>query len=202
MSSERFLRDGAILAILVGVPLASYFLVFSPRNVEIDAARSEISAKRARLGDLNRLTARLGDLGREIEDRRDELERLDQKLPDREGIDGILEQVTQLAQKSALSVRSVKGDAPVAAGLAMELPLKMVIEGGFDGFYQFLLDVETLPRITRIHALKLSKPGAGPRAQPVDPASGEIRAEFTLSIYFDGAESPAAAGMNIQGGAR
>ena len=193
MSTNRGLREFAFFGVLLAIPIASYFFVFAPRNAEIRDARAEISAKEKRLSELNILTDRIGDLGREIAQREEDLERLNQKLPDREGVDRILEQVTQLAQKSQLNVRSVKGEKAVPAGLAMELPLKTVIEGNFEGFYQFLLDVESLPRITRVHAMKITKLGMGPRDDPKDAVVNAMRAEFTLSIYFNGGEVVASA---------
>ncbi len=193
MSNHRGLRDFAFFGVLLAIPIASYFFVFAPRNAEISHARAEINAKEKRLTELNLLTDRIGDLGREIAQREEDLERLNQKLPDREGVDRILEQVTQLAQKSELAVRSVKGEKVVPAGLAMELPLKTVIEGNFNGFYQFLLDVESLPRITRLHSMKITKLGMGPRDDPKDATGNAMRAEFTLSIYFNGGEKVASA---------
>ena len=193
-NQTRGMRDLAFVAVLIAVPIASYFFVFAPRNEEIAKARAEINAKNVRLENLRRLTSRIGDLGREIVEREEELERLNQKLPDREGVDRILEQVTQLAQKSNLAVRSVKGEKVVPAGMAMELPLKTTIEGNFDGFYQFLLDVESLPRITRVHQMKITKLGMGPRDNEDAMVGGSMRAEFTLSIYFnDGTASAAIA---------
>jgi len=192
-SQTRGMRDLAFVAVLIAVPIASYFFVFAPRNDEIAKARAEINAKNVRLENLRRLTSRIGDLGREIVEREEELERLNQKLPDREGVDRILEQVTQLAQKSNLAVRSVKGEKVVPAGMAMELPLKTTIEGNFDGFYQFLLDVEALPRITRVHSMKIAKLGMGPRDNPDEMVGGSMRAEFTLSIYFNDTTGSAAA---------
>ncbi len=41
------------------------------------------------------------------------------------------------------------------AGAYNEIPLEMVIQGEFDGFYEFLLRVEQLPRITQIHTMKI-----------------------------------------------
>ena len=193
MSTNRGLREFAFFGVLLAIPIASYFFVFAPRNDEIRDARAEISAKEKRLSELNILSDRIGDLGRDIAQREEDLERLNQKLPDREGVDRILEQVTQLAQKSQLNVRSVKGEKAVPAGLAMELPLKTVIEGNFEGFYQFLLDVESLPRITRVHAMKITKLGMGPRDDPKDAVGNAMRAEFTLSIYFNGGEVVASA---------
>ena len=191
-SHNRGLRDLAFVAVLMAVPIASYFFVFAPRNAEIAKARADISAKNVRLENLRRLTSRIGDLGREIVEREEELERLNQKLPDREGVDRILEQVTQLAQKSNLAVRSVKGEKVVPAGMAMELPLKTTIEGNFDGYYQFLLDVEALPRITRVHQMKITKLGMWPRDDANAMVGGSMRAEFTLSIYFNDGSANAA----------
>ena len=44
-SHNRGLRDLAFVAVLMAVPIASYFFVFAPRNDEIAKARAEISAK-------------------------------------------------------------------------------------------------------------------------------------------------------------
>jgi Tfp pilus assembly protein PilO len=200
MSQSRGVRDLAFFGVLLAVPVASYFFVFAPRNAEIAKARAEIVEKETRLVDLKRLTSRIGDLGREIAEREEELDRLNQKLPDREGVDRMLEQVTQLAQRSELAVRSIKGEKPVPAGLAMELPLKTVIEGEFEGFYQFLLDLEALPRITRVHAMKITKLGMGPRDDPAEASSGLMRAEFTLSIHFNGGDAQSAPAPRTTGG--
>jgi type IV pilus assembly protein PilO len=198
MSSPRGFRDLAFVAVLIAVPVAAYFFVYKPRNEDIARARDEMRLKEARLVDLRKLTARIGDLGREIAEREEELEKLNQKLPDREGVDRILEQVTQLAMRSNLAVRSIKGDKILAAGPALELPLKTVMEGDFEGFYQFLLDVESLPRITRINGAKITKLGFDKRTtrnedeEPIP--EGSMRAEFTLSIYFNGDPKLAAPG--------
>jgi type IV pilus assembly protein PilO len=71
----------------------------------------------------------------------------------------------------------------VPAALYLELPLKIIMEGEFDGYYQFLLELENLPRITRVHQLKLERETVGPGAEALPP--GSMKAEFTLSIYFE-----------------
>ena len=66
----------------------------------------------------------------------------------------------------------------------MEQPLKVELEGNFEGFYEFMLALENLPRITRIFDLKLKKISqlSGPKKDDLPP--GSVSAEFTLSIYF------------------
>lgn len=64
----------------------------------------------------------------------------------------------------------------------MEQPLELTMEGGFRGFYEFLIRLEKLPRITRIPDMRIRRS---------DSVDGEMKAEFTLSIYFqDSQEVP------------
>ncbi len=183
------LREVIFAGVLLAVPIASYFFVFGPRNTQIKAAKAEIQMKETQLAELRKLTSRIGDLDREIVNWEDALKRLDEKLPDEEGVDAILGQITELAKNNHLLVRSVKGEKVIPAAMAWELPLRTTVEGSFDGFYQFLLDIEGLPRITRVHAMKMARlePMKGDD-RPV--LLGTMKAEFVLSIYFDAGDQP------------
>lgn len=190
MNRYRFgMREAIFAGVLLAVPIASYFFVFAPRNGQIRAAKAEMQKKEVRLAELRKLTDRIGDLDREIVNWEAALKRLGEKLPDAEGIDAILGQITEIAQTNRLFVRSIRGEKAIPAANYMELPLRTTIEGSFDGFYQFLLDIEALPRITRIHQLKMSRmePNRGDDRQ-IEP--GTMKAEFVLSIYFDPGSQP------------
>jgi type IV pilus assembly protein PilO len=178
------LREFIFFVVLLAVPVASFFYLFKPRNDEIRQARAEIDAKQAKLDRLAQAAAKIDDMQLAIEQGRQSIQLIEAKLPSEQGVDGILEQVWQIAKRNKLTVKSVKSQAPVPAAQYMELPLKVVMEGGFDGFYQFLLELETLPRITRIHEAKLNRlTGKTNNGQDEYP-SGWMKADFTLSIYF------------------
>lgn len=183
----------ALLVGLVAVPILANYLVFAPRNEAIKAARREIDAKQTRLTSLRELTARIGDLGREIEARRSELEQLEERLPESEDLDGLLKEITRIAQRSNLAVRTVKGDKPVAAGPAMEVPLALALEGDFGGLYDFLLALESLPRITRVQSMKVSVLGPDPHAVATATGASAIRAEVGIAVYFSAPAAAAAA---------
>ncbi|MEY3143439.1 MAG: type 4a pilus biosis protein PilO [Planctomycetota bacterium] len=176
----------AVLVGLLAVPLFANYLVFAPRNEEIAAARREIESKQTRLTSLRELTARIGDLGREIDARRSELAQLEERLPESEDLDGLLKEITRIAQRSDLAVRTVKGEKPIIAGPAMEVPLSLALEGEFGGLYDFLLALESLPRITRVQSMKVQALGADPHAAAsrTSTAGTSIRAEIGLSVYF------------------
>jgi type IV pilus assembly protein PilO len=56
-----------------------------------------------------------------------------------------------------------------------EEPIELILSGSFEGFYQFLLNMEKLPRLTRMTEMKLTK---------IDEKEGQMTADLKLSIYF------------------
>lgn len=179
------IRETIFFIVLMAVPIASFYFVFKPRNELINQAKVEIELKQSRLDRLAAITDRLDDLGLAIANGRESIELIEQKLPDKEGVDDILEQIWQIAKRNRQTVKSVKSKKIVASALYMELPLEMIMVGDFDGFYQFLLELENLPRITRIHKLKLERLGRRGGGNDEDIRPGTAKAEFTLSIYFE-----------------
>lgn len=186
-------RELIFLAVLLAVPIAAYVYVFKPRNTEILEAREEIALKQARLDQLAQVVAKIEDIGDAIETGQQSIELIEAKLPREQDVEGVLEQISQIAERNKLVIRSITPDAPVPAAMYMELPLRLAMDGQFDGFYQFLLEVENLPRITRIHnmEMKRSESRTGPNRSDLPP--GSTRAEFTLSIYFEPQDARASA---------
>ena len=187
------LRELIFMIVLLAVPVASWWYVFKPRNADIVQARMEIIIKQDKLDKLREVAKRIDDIGLAIERGRDAIELIEAKLPNQQQVDVILQNVWQIADQNRLTVKSIKSEKPVAAASYMEQPLKMKIEGRFNGFYQFLLELENLPRITRIHQMKMErmKTENGSGSDSYDP--GLMKAEFTLSIYFEQPPSIASA---------
>ena len=178
-------REFIFLLVLLAVPAVSLFYVFKPRNEEIRTALEEIAVKQARLNRLDEVTAKIDDIGLAIEEGRDSVAMIEAKLPSREDVDVILDEIWQITANNKLTVKSIKTDKPLPAASYREQPLEMVVQGQFDGFYEFLLELENLPRITRIHELKLKRTSVHSRSRGADPEPGSVTAEFTLSIYFE-----------------
>lgn len=179
------IRELIFLAVLLAVPIAAYIYVFNPRNEEITEARDEVALKQARLDQLAQVVARIEDIGQAIESGQQSITLIEAKLPREQDVEGVLEQISQIAERNNLTIRTINPDSPVPAAMYMELPLRLSMDGQFDGFYQFLLEVENLPRITRMHNMQIKRGGerSGPNRTELPP--GYMRAEFTLSIYFE-----------------
>jgi len=167
------------LAVLM-LPIASYFVIFKPQSANIEQAKGEIAHKREMLDSLRIETSRNDDLkaaNETIKTRIDEMEAL---LPSNKEVDLIVRQVSALAIESGLSPPTLTSKKPVAAARFREQPLEVSTEGSFVGFYEFLLAIEKLPRITRIVDMVI---------KDSNTEGIEIEANFTLSIYFQTAES-------------
>lgn len=172
------IREFVLLLVLLAVPLSSYWLVFKPQNEEIAQAKREIEMKRQMLSKIQVTTARNEDLAAENERIAESIAAIEARLPTSNEVDNIVRQVSPIAVDAGLEPPSIKSLKPLRAAMYMELPLEMETEGDFHGFYRFLLELEQLPRITRMPDLKLK------RADD----EGTIDASFTLSIYFEDEE--------------
>jgi len=182
-------RELLFVALLIAMPVSAYFYVFQPRTQTIEEARAEILRMQGKLDQLEQATKDMPDLGAEIDKLAQAIELYEQRLPQREEVEGILEDVWRVAVANKLEPLSVRTQQVIGTANYSELPIRMKIKGDFDGFYQFLLDVEKLPRITRLPDLKLIKSKS-------QDNEGEMTAELTLSIFFEGDQPD----TNDQGG--
>ena len=169
------LREYILLALLLAMPLSSYWLVFRPQNAEIATAKREVQHKRDMLDKLREATAKNEDLQTANQKIQKSISAIEARLPTNKEVEGIVRQVSDLAVESNLEPPMMKSDKPMKASLYMEQPLNMTITGDFKNFYEFLVRVEQLPRITRIPTMDIK------RAEETD---GHMKAAFTLSIYF------------------
>lgn len=170
-------REFVFVILLLSLPGASYFMLFRPKNAQIAQAREETRKKQGKLDELEKATEKYLDLEHEIEKIREAVELYEQQLPEQREVEGILKEVWTLADRNDLVPKSVRTDKIISTGTYAELPIKMVIVGDFDGFYNFLSELERLPRITRLPQMKLKKS---------QREEGVMQADIVLSIFFEG----------------
>lgn len=180
-------RAALVLTVVIGLPVTSYVTFFRPANLKLNREKEECEHKEKWLEKLTELASRDTDLQKSNEDIARSVKIVESRLPSGKEIDGLVRQVSNLAVDAGLGAPGIRSAKPVPAALYMEQPLEIEVTGDFIGFFTFLAQVEKLPRITRVHDLKLTGSGRD---------DAEVKAEFTLSIYFQD-ESQAAA---VQGG--
>jgi Tfp pilus assembly protein PilO len=182
-------RELVLFLTVLLLPVVSYFTIFKPQNTRIDQATAEIVHKRELLDQLRRETAKSKDLVEVNEAIMEGVTLIESRLPTNKEVDQIVRQVSTLAIDSGMQPPTLKSDKPLAAARYREQPLVMSTAGSFEGFYDFLLALERLPRITRIVSMTIKE---NKQTKKDDEPQPEITVEFTLSIYFreDGGSTP------------
>ncbi|HAU36610.1 MAG TPA: hypothetical protein DCX07_02695 [Phycisphaerales bacterium] len=176
------LREIVFVLLLMGIPLAAWWLDFRPTNKLNAEIMAEIETRQEKLRQLNRATGTIGDLEREISSLQNAIKFFQSKLPNEKEVDKILQEIWKLAEQNKLATKSIRTqqrrlDTADAAGPHAEQPITVQLEGDFQGFYAFLLALENQPRIMRISQMRLKK---------LQKASeGQIQATFEMSIFFE-----------------
>lgn len=170
------IRELILVSAMVGLLICSYFLVFAKSNTKRETLKKEISDKKTALANLQRATAGIDDLGKKIEELQQAISFFEKKLPQEKEVDKILKEVWQMAEANSLQTKTVKTLKSERGPNYSEQPIQMNLSGDFNGYYAFLLQLEKLPRITRVSQMKLEK---------IDERDGEMTAQMTLSIFFE-----------------
>lgn len=169
------LRGLALVGVVIGMPMASYFMVFRPQNANIAREREDLKFKESVLAKVREANARNDDLERLNNELQDNIRTIVARLPSSKEIDDIVRQVSDEAIKAGLQPPAMKSAKSIPAALYMEQPMEMEISGDIEGFRRFLTAIESMKRITRIPDFRVTS---------LDKDSVDLKAEFTLSIYF------------------
>ncbi len=170
------LRKLLFFVLLIGVTYLAYRFMIKPANKYLDTQKSQIQAKMVKLAELEKATTAAKDLSKQLNQLEEALVFFESKLPPTSMIHKVLEQVTIIAQKEGLTTKTIRTLDKKNNNGYIEQPLKMQLEGNFNSFYAFMLELEKLPRIMKIRDLRLSK----------SKSEGEISADFVVSIFFRG----------------
>ena len=181
------LRGILFVALLLAIPVGSWWFVFRPANDQHTKLREEVEAKQEKLNKLNRLVGKVGSLQDEIAALEKAVAFFQSKLPKEKEIDKVLRGTWQLAERNRLvtkSIRTVNQTSEAArmfaSGSQYEQPIHIELTGNFAGFYTFLQALEDQARIMRISRMELARPTGGKK--------GHIEASLDMYVFFDMSE--------------
>jgi type IV pilus assembly protein PilO len=180
------IREIIFVALMVALLGGTYVFVFSKTNAKRESLNADIASMQKRLADLHAATAGIEDMNAKIDELSHAIDFFEKKLPKEKDVGDMLPQFWDMAKTNSLQSKSVKPDKPEVGPSYCELPIQMSLSGDFNGFYSFLLQLEKLPRITRITQMNLQK---------INDRDGEMQAKITLSIFFE----PDTGGSSVAG---
>ena len=161
---------------MVAATAAVAVLLIVPTLRRTEADRAAIQDRRAQLRKLERVATRISNLQKEVQRLEDALAFFDNRLPAEREIDVILREVWLTAESKSLTPRSVRTNQPQAMPRYNSQPITLSLEGPFQSFYEFLLGLERLPRLTKIRQMQITK-------SPV--AEGIVQVDVLMDIFFE-----------------
>jgi Tfp pilus assembly protein PilO len=165
----------SVAAAVVLAGAVGFFAIYPmTRSMRNDLA--VVAERRASLAKLQEVTQRITNLQQEVQRLEGALRFFDSRLPAQTEIDVILREVWLIAESKALTPRSVRTKKPESGPRCNTQPITMAFEGPFDSFYQFLLGLEQLPRITKVREISIQK-------SPTQ--EGNILVDMTMDIFFE-----------------
>ena len=170
-------RELLFVVVMLGLLACSYLLVFKKAAERRATMEAAIVNKQKALADLDRATAGISDVNKKIEELQKAIEFFEAKLPQEKEIDKVLREVWQMAENNQLTVKTIKTLRSQRSSNYSEQPIELTLVGDFkDSFYAFMLQLEQLPRLTRVTKMDLKK---------LSERDGQMEAQMTLSIFFE-----------------
>jgi type IV pilus assembly protein PilO len=169
------LRKVVFFVLLIGVAYVAYRFMIKPANKHLAQQKARVQSKLAKLNEIEQATTAADSLSKQLEELQEAVQFFESKLPPKSEIYKVLEQVTIIAQKQGLKPKTIRTLNKKNNSGYIEQPLKMELEGNFNSFYSFLLELEKLPRIMKIRELALKK---------LTDEEGQIATDFVVSIFF------------------
>ena len=170
------IRELVFVTLMIGLLVSTWVFVFKKATLRRQQKLAEIQQMDKALQNLQRATAGIDDLNRKITELQRAIDFFASKLPQAKEMDKVLTEVSQMADVNSLQSKTIKSLKTERGSSYSEQSIQMSLSGDFNGFYTFLLQLEKLPRITRITNMNLQK---------INDRDGEMQASMTMSIFFE-----------------
>lgn len=149
----------AILAGLVlFVLIVAYFYVYVPASDKVARLTEEIQSVRADRDRKRALSANLPKLQKELQDWDAKLKAAMAQLPDRKEIPDLLSSLSTKARESGLEILLFRPRAENFQEFYAEIPVDIVVRGGFFSAVTFFEEVGKLNRLVNIDNIDLKSP--------------------------------------------
>ncbi len=154
------IKYGGLAGIVVALTAANFFLLIQPTEDKI----AQQSEQRRKL-DLD--LAEKSEIAQNLNERRRELDVLDQKLaealtelPEKKEIDELLAQINDIGKKSGLEIARVEPGKETTSGAEFfaRIPIKMTVSGNYHEIAMFMQEIANMRRIVNVNGIALDKP--------------------------------------------
>lgn len=149
---------GALAGLIVAILLLDYFLFYSPRSDEISRLAQEIETQRGERDKKKKEVANIPKLKEQMRQLDGRLKEAVAQLPDRKEIPDLLSSISNKVKESGLEILIFRPRAENLQDFYAEIPVDIVVRGGYHDVVTFFDEVGRLNRLVNIGNIEIKNP--------------------------------------------
>ncbi len=151
---------GVLAGLIVAFLLLDYFLLYSPRSAEISKLTQEIENQRNERDKKKKEVANIPKLKEQMRQLDGMLKEAVAQLPDRKEIPDLLSNISNKVKESGLEILLFRPRGENVQEFYAEIPVDIVVRGGFHNVVTFFDEVGRLNRLVNINNIEIRNPKA------------------------------------------
>ncbi len=151
-------KIGILAGIIILLAALYYTFLYSPRSDELTKSRDEIETARSQRSIKQRRVANLGRLQKDLIDLDFKLKEAVAQLPDKKEIPDLLSKISTKARESGLEILLFRPRAENYQEFYAQIPVDIVVRGGFYNAVAFFDEVGKLKRLVNIDNIDFKTP--------------------------------------------
>jgi type IV pilus assembly protein PilO len=171
-------KFGGLAAAVVLLTAANFFWVIQPMEEEMEAQRAEQRRLDMDLAEKSEIAQNLNERRREMDVLEQKLAEALTELPENKDVEELLAQLNDIGKKSGLEIARVEpGPETVGGGdFFARIPIRMSVAGNYHEIAMFLQEVANMRRIVNVNNIQLN--GARTRNEKVILSSSFMATTF------------------------
>ena len=153
-------KIGILAGLIVAILLLDYFLFYSPRSDEISKLTQEVESQRNERDKKKKEAANIPKLKEQMARLDGRLKEAVAQLPDRKEIPDLLSSISNKVKESGLDILIFRPRAENIQEFYAEIPVDIVVRGGFHNVAAFFDEVGRFNRLVNIANIELRNPKA------------------------------------------
>jgi len=153
-------KIGVLAGLVVAILLLDYFLFYSPRSDEISKLTQEVESQRNERDKKKKEAANIPKLKEQMARLDGRLKEAVAQLPDRKEIPDLLSSISNKVKESGLDILIFRPRAENIQEFYAEIPVDIVVRGGFHNVATFFDEVGRFNRLVNIANIELRNPKA------------------------------------------
>ena len=183
LSLPRQQKIGILAGLVIFLLIIGYFYIYLPGDDKVTKLAEEITGVRGDRDRKKALSANLPKLQKELQEWDAKLRAAVAQLPDRKEIPDLLSSLSTKAREAGLEILLFRPRAENFQEFYAEIPVDIVVRGGFFNAVTFFDEVGKLNRLVNIDNIDLKNPKVGG-----DQVALEISTLATTYRFLDEAE--------------